>query len=230
MSETTGTHGGATVTSDIGPYTMVPAWLMYAEHSDGTAISDRAVRLFAVIGRCIGDDGTGTIYRSTLAKKMDCSKASVDRARDELIALGALNVAKRKIEGKKENAASRYTLRFAKPQNARLMVAAQVRTPLVTGEDQVSSGVSTGGLTGEEEEENFSYTETPNDLMTEECEKCNGTTWVPDLVGDPRDVLPCPDCHPDGNLIDPSRYETPDAPPADESIAEAKVKAHGGVA
>lgn len=230
MSDDTAPRGGATLTSDIGKYTMVPEWVMFAELKDGKPISDRAIRLFAVLGRCINDTGQGTIYRSTLARKLGgCSKASVDRARDELVDIGALKVARRKVQGSKENAASAYVLMFGMPENVRLMVAAHLSTPLITGDDEVAPPVMTGGSTGDEEEENFYQEITPSDLMTkvDECPRCSGTTWVPDLR-DATEVLPCPDCNPRAADINPERYLEPEVDgTASDFIAAAKARQHG---
>jgi predicted transcriptional regulator len=54
-------------------------------------ISDRAVRLYAVLAR-YADSETHKAYpsRGTLAERLRCSKASVDRAAQELVDAGAM--------------------------------------------------------------------------------------------------------------------------------------------
>ncbi len=73
--------------SDTGPFSVVPEWVIDLE------VSDRAVRLYAVLGRYADDaKHEGWPSRSTLAKRLGCSVDSVDRAKDELVAAGALEV------------------------------------------------------------------------------------------------------------------------------------------
>jgi hypothetical protein len=72
------------VTSDVGPWSIVPEWVLDAD------ISDRAVRLYGVLGRYANANGSSYPGRGTLAKRLRCSVDSVDRAARELVAAGAL--------------------------------------------------------------------------------------------------------------------------------------------
>lgn len=76
----------ATRKSDTGPFSLVPEWVVYAP------ISDRAVRLYAVLARH-ADDSTLEAWpsRRTLWKLMHCSEHSLDAAVKELKSLGALS-------------------------------------------------------------------------------------------------------------------------------------------
>lgn len=65
------------VDSDTGPFATVPEWVLYGE------LSDRAVRLFAVLQRHDGDNGAFP-SRKRLAQILACSLDSVDRAVKEL--------------------------------------------------------------------------------------------------------------------------------------------------
>ena len=109
------------VTSDTGPFTMVPEWVLDADITDG------ALRLYAVIGRYTNSDDAAWPSRATLATRLRASKDSVDRWVKELTGIGALVVEHRKVEtkdGKKANRSNLYTLRRVKPG-----VAAPMRPP-----------------------------------------------------------------------------------------------------
>ena len=73
------------VTSTTGPFAIVPEWLLYAE------VSDRAIRLYAVLHRHEGPNG---IYPSKrrLGALLDCSAGTVERTLDELRQAGAIVV------------------------------------------------------------------------------------------------------------------------------------------
>lgn len=81
-----------TVKSDIGPFSVVPEWVLDAP------VSDRAVRLFAVLGRYADKKGESHPSRSTLAARLRCSVDSLDRAAKELVANGMLEVKRRRVE------------------------------------------------------------------------------------------------------------------------------------
>tara|TARA_Y100001963_G_scaffold147955_1_gene225011 strand:- start:479 stop:913 length:435 start_codon:yes stop_codon:yes gene_type:complete len=66
-----------TVDSDTGPFATVPEWILFGE------LSDRAVRLFAVLQRHDGEQGAFP-SRKRLATILACSLDSVDRAVKEL--------------------------------------------------------------------------------------------------------------------------------------------------
>lgn len=76
----------STIRSDLGPYTLVPEWLLDAE------VSDRAKVLYALLGRYADDDGRAFPARRTLAKRLRCSVDSIDRATRELTDAGFLLV------------------------------------------------------------------------------------------------------------------------------------------
>jgi hypothetical protein len=72
-------------------------------------ISDRAVRLFAVLYMYSFRHDRVTPSRKTLAETMGCSLPSIDKAKAELIELGVLAVERRKTDGV-ENLTNVYTL------------------------------------------------------------------------------------------------------------------------
>jgi len=81
------------VRTDTGPFVIIPEWVL------DSGISDRAIRLYCTLGR-YADDVTGEAYpsRRTLGKRLGCSTDSIDRAKNELVEVGALSVVHRKDE------------------------------------------------------------------------------------------------------------------------------------
>lgn len=72
---------------------IVPLWVTEAK------LSDRAVRLYALLSG-LRDYGTdmATVGRKALAKKLNCSDDSLDRAKSELEKVGALTVERGRAE------------------------------------------------------------------------------------------------------------------------------------
>jgi hypothetical protein len=95
------------VTSDI-KFSIVPEWMI------DSGCSDKALRLYVVLAR-YADNDTLTAYpgRGTLAKRMGCHRASVDRAVEELVRLGAITKHVRVSDGKYQS--SLYTIRRIAP-------------------------------------------------------------------------------------------------------------------
>jgi len=112
------------VTTDL-KFSMVPEWLI------DSGCSDKALRLYVVLARYAdNDDLTAYPGRGTLAKRMGCHRASVDRAVEELIALGAVTKQRRVSDGKYQS--SLYTIRRIAPSrtHATTPVAPVRRPPL----------------------------------------------------------------------------------------------------
>jgi hypothetical protein len=110
-------------------FAIIDEWLLDLD------ISDRAVRLYAVLAR-YADSETHKAYpsRGTLAERLKCSKASVDRAAQELVDAGAMKKKQR------HNSSVVYTLQVSSP----------VHRGVVTGDEGGSSGVMRGVLTGDD--------------------------------------------------------------------------------
>jgi predicted transcriptional regulator len=98
-------------------------------------ISDRAVRLYALLMR-YADKDTHKAFpsRKTLAERLKCSPASVDRASMELIDVGLMSKKQR------HNNSLVYTLHTSSP----------VQTPIITHDDTLSSPVTTAISTGDD--------------------------------------------------------------------------------
>lgn len=115
-------------------WALVPEWVLYAD------ITAHAVRLYAVLARH-ADKTTGRCHptRATLAGLMRTSRATVDRALEQLRQVGAVEVRQRKSE-KGDWTSNVYLVRTMPPKG----VSSPVTTPLLTGDE-------TGLLTGDEQ-------------------------------------------------------------------------------
>lgn len=129
--------------SDTGPFSLVPEWVL-----DST-VSDRALRLYAVLARYADrDDGTCFPTRRTLADRLRCSLDSIDRAKAELVDAGAIAWNQRAgTDG--DLTSNEYTVH-------RVQVAAGSRLPLGTD-------AATGSRTDAAENKNQVEREPSND-------------------------------------------------------------------
>lgn len=67
-------------------HARIPDWVLYAK------ISDRAVRVYAVLGRYADSDGEAFPGKPKLCKQLDCGRTTLDRAMAELVEIGALEI------------------------------------------------------------------------------------------------------------------------------------------
>lgn len=67
-------------------FAIVPEWVLHAD------ISSNAVRLYGVLNRFANSRGHAWPSRKTIAEIMRVSVATVDRAKEELVEIGALTV------------------------------------------------------------------------------------------------------------------------------------------
>lgn len=75
-------------------FAIIPEWILHS------SISDRAVRLYGILWRHTDKAGRARPSRARQAKLLgDCSLDSVDRAKGELVGIGALSVEKRFTSG-----------------------------------------------------------------------------------------------------------------------------------
>lgn len=70
-------------------FAIIPEWILNAE------VSSNAVRLYGILHRYANSRGVAWPSRKTIAQAMRCSTATVDRAREELVEIGALTVYQR---------------------------------------------------------------------------------------------------------------------------------------
>lgn len=134
---------------DGGYFAIIPEWVVYE------AISDRAVRLYAVLRRHANTRLMSRPTRVTLADKMRTSLSSIDRALRELEAVGAVTIRHRWTDARgnyvfvkdaehQTPAPSAYLLHntpaVVKTKGGRVT---RDYTPLVTSEHTVASPVTT---------------------------------------------------------------------------------------
>lgn len=122
---------------ESGPFSIIPEWVLDAE------ISDRAIRLYAVLCR-YANDQTGECFpaRSTLAKRLGCSANTIDRARAELEEIGALTREQR-TDGRGGQTSNLYTLRWSRPMGGEAIPTAG-EGPLPMGVAQNESHIERG--------------------------------------------------------------------------------------
>jgi hypothetical protein len=110
-------------------FAIIDEWLLDLD------ISDRAVRLYAVLAR-YADSETHKAYpsRGTLAERLRCSKASVDRASQELVDAGAMTKKQR------HNSSVIYTLQVSSP----------LQRGVISDDEGGSSPMMRGVLTGDD--------------------------------------------------------------------------------
>ena len=131
-------------------FAIIDEWLLDLD------ISDRAVRLYAVLAR-YADSETHKAYpsRGTLAERLHCSKASVDRAAQELVDAGAMTKQQR------HNSSVIYTLQVSSP----------LHRGVVTGDEGGSAQVMTGVLTGDDLTITTELEPTKQELLNQEFDK-----------------------------------------------------------
>ena len=153
-----------TLTAELR-FSIIPEWIL------DSGISDKAIRLYCVLAR-YADNETHRAYpsRDTLAQRMECSKASVDRAAQELIDVGAMTKQQR------HNSSLVFTLRVSSPMQRGVI------TDDEGGSSLLMRGVVTDDdltITTELEPENYSEraTQMPKDYKPNE----NFAERFPDL-------------------------------------------------
>lgn len=107
-------------------FAIVPEWVLLAD------ISANAVRLYAVLNRYANSRGKAWPSRRTLADNLRVSPSTVDRAKDELVALGALTVETRTTPAG-DYTSNLYTLATSSPVVKGISTRGD--TPMVTRDE-----------------------------------------------------------------------------------------------
>jgi len=131
-------ESNANLTSDV-KWAQVPEWIIVAP------ISDRAVRLYALLARRANGDSQAFPSRGYLAEKMACSRKSVDRALEELLNLRAISK-QQQFSGNRQTV-NLYTLH------------AMAGTPVTIGGDTGDAGGRDTGDAQNESHKNESHRE-----------------------------------------------------------------------
>jgi hypothetical protein len=122
------------------PFAMVPEWIVYHDK-----LSDRAVRLWAVLARHGTETGSRCPGRARLATLCGgCSMSALDRARRELVEAGALVVKPRFHKPGKGDKGVKV------PNDQRTNEYHLVDEPSVENLGGITAGDATGITTGEE--------------------------------------------------------------------------------
>lgn len=167
-------------------FAIVPEWLLHAD------ISSNAVRLYAILNRYANSQGRAWPSRKTIATAMKCSTATVDRARDELVEVGALTVIQRTSDA--GDPTSNLYILHTRPVDS------------VDGSSPVTKGLltddHTGLLTGDDlNRDNLNESQSCTSSPAK-CSRCHGTGV---LMGNSyeengyRYTVPpmkCPECQP----------------------------------
>lgn len=124
--------------SDTGPFSIVPEWILDAP------ISDRAVRLYAVLARYADDTGLAHPSRATLARRIGCSPDTIDRTMPELVALGAVEKENRQRGDTREADTNLYRIVRVMPEEVAARVRPRGRVGAATGGRVGAAGVAAG--------------------------------------------------------------------------------------
>lgn len=92
------------VRRQTGPFTIIPEWVF------DVGVSTNAIALYGLLGRYADQNGKCHPGRETLAKRLNCSAKTIDRAKQELIAAGALAQKRRG-----QNKSNEYVLIAVRP-------------------------------------------------------------------------------------------------------------------
>lgn len=143
-------------------FAIIPETVLYAD------ISANAVRLYATLNRFANSNGRCWPSRKTIADLMRCSTATVDRAKEELIALGVLTVTHRTSDSG-DPTSNLYTL-STNGLVDKLKALSPVTQGIGTGED---TGIRTDDALNK-----VSINESQK-RSNHQCEECSGDGWIP---------------------------------------------------
>jgi hypothetical protein len=123
----------ASVRSDVGPFAMVPEWLI-----DTPGLTPSAFMVYAVLA-LHADRNTGRAHpsRTKIAERIGASKATVDRALKLLSDIGAIEITPRfaapSEDGTRRQTSNDYRIQFANP------LGPVVRPPVITDDEGVGT-------------------------------------------------------------------------------------------
>lgn len=121
------------IDTDTGPFAIIPEWVL------DLPVSDRAIRLYGILGRYADGNGRSWPSRRTLAERLNRSVDALDRAVKELVEHGALEVQARYDEAG-DRTSNGYLLRRARPAppppGSRTPAPTGSRQPAATGSRQ----------------------------------------------------------------------------------------------
>ncbi len=98
------------LTTDTGAFTIIPEWVL-----DNKQLAHGAVRLYGVLARYADTGGRCWPSRETLARRVGCSKGTIDRFAESLVTVGALIIERRKTEEGKSNMTNIWVIHRVAP-------------------------------------------------------------------------------------------------------------------
>jgi len=164
-------------------FAIVPEFVIFAP------ISSNAVRLYAILNRFANSQGRAWPSRKTLAELMQCSTATIDRAKDELVEIDALTVEHRTGPAG-DPSSNLYILKTSSPvikgspKNEHRGGAtgdALNKANMKQSQQSKSSRMRTcqSCLNMNRDPEGFTTTNNREDNTSSRCQKCNGTGLQP---------------------------------------------------
>lgn len=108
-NRSTGPH----VTSDVGPFAIVPLWVV--ESVSDTPNGARAIQVFAVLHKWTNADRACYPSLGKIAEAVNVNVATVRRAIQTLEEVGAITVTGRVLQGTNERTSNMYHLRYVRP-------------------------------------------------------------------------------------------------------------------
>ena len=175
-------------------FAIIPEWVLHAD------ISANAVRLYGVLNRFANSRGRAWPSRKTIADLMRVSVATIDRAKDELVELGALTVEARTTPSG-DPSSNLYILHTSHVDN--MGTLSPVREGLLTREGR---GLVTGdelnrASTNQRKTRPHSCGECLDKYKTGHEDGTEGLSHI--WITESREFLVCPTC--DGTGQDPTR-------------------------
>ena len=171
-------------------FAIIPEWVLEAD------VSPNAVRLYGILNRFAKHRGAAWPSRKTIAEAMRVSTATVDRAKEELVAIGALTVQNRTTDA--GDPTSNLYILHIRPVDT-VDGLSRVMKGLLTGEE---TGLLTGdALTRVNVNQSQLGTSAPMRSPSTWCTTCHGKkvvmsdSWYDETRGwiaaPPK---PCPEC------------------------------------
>ncbi len=105
--------------SNIGPYAIVPEWLLYS-------VSANAIKVWCILARYANTEDVCWPKQETIAEQMGVSLETVRRAVRELVAFDAVRVGKKHLNDMRR--VNEYFLDYTHPQEQTDFVGTQLRT------------------------------------------------------------------------------------------------------
>ena len=175
-------------------FAIIPEWVLHAD------ISSNAVRLYGVLNRFANSRGHAWPSRKTIAELMKVSVATIDRAKDELVELGALTVEARTTPSG-DPSSNLYILHTSHVDN--MGTLSPMREGLLTreGRGMVTRDELNRASTNERKTRPHSCGECLNKYALGHDDGTEGLThiWIPET----KTFIVCPTC--DGRGTEPAR-------------------------